>query len=112
MSVIPIFHSLNGSNLAVNHLEEVLDLVELTSQMQCICDEYIKISQSEQTIIVFPEMIEYLVKVSRTLSLDSSHVCLVGLSKCGKKVVIKLAIYLLNCESYFVRDSVEIKEWN
>ena len=57
-------------------------------------------------------MIEYLIKICRTLSMDFSHGIMVGLSKCGKKIVVKLAAYLISCEFHTIKDNVEMKEWN
>ena len=72
------------------------DIDEFTNRFQCMCDEYVAITHQQRSIVVFPEIIEYLVKIYRTLSLDYSHVGIAGMSKCGKSTIVKLASYLIS----------------
>lgn len=71
-----------------------------------------RMEKRSSLIIIFPDMIEYLIKICRTLSIDNSHGVLVGLSKCGKKIVVKLAAYLISCDFHTIKDSMEMRDWN
>lgn len=50
-------------------------------------------------------MVEYLVKIYRTISIDNSHCAIVGLSKCGKKNLVKIASYLISSELNYASNS-------
>lgn len=48
-------------------------------------------------------MIEHLLKIYRTLHLNNSHAVIVGMSKCGKNTIVKLAAYLISCDIYRIK---------
>lgn len=48
-------------------------------------------------------MIEHLLKIYRTLYLDCSHIGVVGMAKCGKNTLIKLASYLISSDYYTIK---------
>lgn len=58
-------------------------------------------------------MLEYVIKISRTLSLDNGHCAIVGMSKCGKNTMVKLASYLINSDLYSIKDTNKnkMKDW-
>lgn len=58
-------------------------------------------------------MIEYLLKIYRTLSIDYSHVGIAGMSKCGKNTLVKLASYLISSDIYTIKESNDnqLKNW-
>lgn len=58
-------------------------------------------------------MIEHLLKIYRTLSLDYTHVGVVGMAKCGKNTIVKLASYLISSDCYAVKEVNESleKDW-
>ena len=69
---------------------------ELTSLVQYIADDYTMYSGDTITsIMVFPEMCVHLIRISHTLMISGSHMLLVGLPVCGKKIILKLAMHLL-----------------
>jgi hypothetical protein len=63
----------------------------------------------KESLIALPELCVFLCRVSRGLSLLQGHVSIVGLPKCGKKVLLELCNYLLHGKMYKIKDNYDQK---
>jgi len=52
-----------------------------------------------------------LCRISRGLTLKKGNISLIGLPKCGKKVLLELSSYLIHGKIYHIADNYEQKNW-
>lgn len=99
--------TINGTTIDDRICNRVMNLIDFQREVEYICDEYVLSTDRTTALVALPDLCVLLCRVSRGLSLGRGNISILGLPKCGKKVLVELCTYLIHGKIYRISDNYD-----